>query len=200
MKTERLQPHPTQDRAAAVITAIAELRREVVSLRQVIDDARHPAPVPDWVPGREQDVQPAPLWPAPDTGDDARPHETPATEDAAITAAPAEQITRPEKQRTVTIAGQVVRTPVLTRTPRGKPLAIFPLAVATDNEPVEQHSILAFDARAAKARNSIRRGDQVEVIGYPHPREVPQPDGTTKTMSEVYAVRVIRQTDRKALV
>ena len=115
-------------------------------------------------------------------------------------AASTEQPTDPEKQRTITLAGTVERVPVLTRTPKGKPIAIFPLVVEAPDAQPTQHSILAFDARAAKARTNIRRGDQVEVIGYPHPRQVKQPDGSTKTVSEVYAVRVIRATDRKALV
>ena len=38
------------------------------------------------------------------------------------------------------------------------------------------------------------------VISYPHPREVKQPEGSSKLVSEVYAVRVIRASDRKALV
>ena len=178
---------PPPDRAAAIIAAIDQLREEVVSLRQVIYEASHPARPAEWVPGWEPQTPPAPLSPAPE----------PAA--AAVPAPTGEQSPPREKQKTVTLAGQVERVPVLTKTPRGKPLAMFSLVVS-DGEHQEQHSVLAFDERAAKARSAIHRGDEVEVIGYPHPREVKQADGTTKTVSEVYAVRVIRTSDRKALV
>ena len=178
---------PPQDRAAAIIAAIDQLREEVVTLRQVIYEAHHRPRVPDWLPGPPQDTPPAPG--APTLG--AAAETTPAP--------PVAPTSTPEKQHTVTVAGQVARVPVLTRTPRGKPLAKFELVVA-DGEHEEHHSILAFAARAAKARSAVRRGDDVEVIGYPHPRQVRQPDGTMKTVSEVYAVRVIRTSDRKALV
>ena len=191
MKTERSHPQPPPDRAAAIVAAIEGLRREVVSLRQVIYDAHHPSPLTDWVPGREPTQPPAPL---PSSAEPA----VAVTADAAGLVP--EQPTHAEKQKTITIAGQVERAPVLTRTPRGKPLAIFSLAVVTDGEPGEVHSILAFDARGAKARSNIRRGDRVGGMGYPHPLELPQPDGTTRTISEVYALRVIRTSDRKALV
>jgi hypothetical protein len=112
----------------------------------------------------------------------------------------AEDAAPPERQRAVTLAGTVDRNPTLTKTPKGRPLAFFPLTVTGEDETVEHHSVLAFDTRAQKARTGVRRGDDVEVIGYPHPREVKQADGSTVTVSEIYAVRVIRTSDRKAVV
>ena len=57
-------------------------------------------------------------------------------------------------------------------------------------ETTEWKTILAFGKRADALRGALRKGQQVEVIGYVHTREVLGHTGTPRTIEEIYAVAI----------
>ena len=100
---------------------------------------------------------------------------------------------QPERQR-VTLAGRLGASPSFRTTPKGQLLGRFPLAVH-DEDSTRWVQVLAFGQRAEKLRDETRlaKGEQVEVIGYPHPKHSKGKDGKTRVEVEVYAT-VIRRT------
>ena len=93
------------------------------------------------------------------------------------------------EQERVHLAGRVGQTPRLRTTPKGTLVAQFPLGVKAeaDIEQTTWHTIIAFQKRAEQVRDSLTKGDPVEVIGYVHERAIPRRDGTTRTVQEIYA-------------
>ena len=89
----------------------------------------------------------------------------------------------------VQLAGRVGQDPRLRTTPKGTLVAQFPLGVKdeADLDKTTWHTVVAFQKRAEQVRDSLKKGDPVEVIGYVHEREIPRRDGTTRTVREVYA-------------
>jgi hypothetical protein len=77
-----------------------------------------------------------------------------------------------EKQPYVTLTGRVAALPTFRTTPKSQQLvARFPLAVheAKDGEVVTSyHTVLAFGARAEKLRESLKLGEELQVMGYKH--------------------------------
>ena len=71
----------------------------------------------------------------------------------------------------------------------GQLIASFPLGVKdeADLNRTTWHTILAFRERAQQVKDTLKKGDPVEVIGYRHEREIPRRDGSTRTVHEVYA-------------
>lgn len=96
-----------------------------------------------------------------------------------------------QEQPRVDLRGRVGRDPFVRRTPRGTLLARFPLAVQEEGqEKTIWHQILSFGERAARVQETVKQGQKVTVVGYPHQREVPQKDGSVKIVEEIYAVVV----------
>ena len=97
---------------------------------------------------------------------------------------------QPERQR-VTISGRVGDQPRFRLSAKTKQtIATFPLGVHPAPDTTEWKTILAFGKRADALRGTLRTGQQVEVVGYVHTREVLGRTGTPRTIEEIYAVAV----------
>ncbi len=96
-----------------------------------------------------------------------------------------------ERQR-VQLAGRVGQNPRTRTTPKGTFIASFPLGVKdeADLNKTHWHQVLAFRERAQQVKDTLKKGDPVEVIGYRHEREIPRRDGSTRRVEEVYATVV----------
>ena len=103
----------------------------------------------------------------------------------------------PEGQLRVTLSGRIGAPPAFRTTPKGRLIGKFPLGVrATEGDAkMVWHQILVFGERAEQTRQSLKRGDAVEVIGYKHERQVPGRTGP-RTIKEVYATVVKPQKPR----
>lgn len=117
-----------------------------------------------------------------------------------LSAAPQEDespVQEQEKER-VTIRGRVGKAPVFRMTARrGMLIGSFPLGTHPDLETTVWHSVLVFGDRAQKLQEKgITRGQEIEVVGYPHEREIINRTGGKKTVTEIYAT-VIRTTLRQ---
>ncbi len=95
-----------------------------------------------------------------------------------------------DKQERVTLQGRVGRMPALRTTRTGKTVAQFPLAVRDEQNNTTWHTIVAFDERAKKLQEAVKKGDPVQVIGYKHVKEQQGKDGKLKRVEEIYAVVV----------
>src|SRR5215211_3783515 len=73
-----------------------------------------------------------------------------------------------ERER-LTLLGRVGAAPTARTTPKGTLVARFPLGVR-DGEATAWHQVLAFGKRAEQVRDTVHRGDTVEVVGYRHTR------------------------------
>jgi primosomal replication protein N len=95
----------------------------------------------------------------------------------------------PRERERVQLVGRLGQDPRLRTTPKGTLIASFPLGVKdeADLNKTTWHTVLAFQQRAAHVRDSLKKGDPVEVIGYVHERAIPRRDGTSRTVREVYA-------------
>lgn len=98
-----------------------------------------------------------------------------------------------ERER-VQLAGRLGQDPKMRTTPKGTLIASFPLGVKDEAnlDKTTWHTVLAFQKRAEQVRDTLKKGDPVEVIGYVHEREIPRRDGSTRTVREVYAT-IIKQ-------
>ena len=67
-------------------------------------------------------------------------------------------------------------------------MAQFPQGVKEDDiTKTTWHQVVAFNQRAAQVRDSLTKGDPVEVIGYVYEQAIARRDGTTRTLHEIYA-------------
>jgi single-stranded DNA-binding protein len=68
----------------------------------------------------------------------------------------------------------------------------FPLAVHHDDASTSWHTIRVFGDRAQRLQSSpdLAKGQQVEVIGYDHVRQVRARGGGTRDVHEIYAVAI----------
>lgn len=141
---------------------------------------------PHFPPVPVRDPRPADLIPttAPpvDAGGPVAP--TPGEEPAA-----GERV----EQERVTLTGRLGQDPTVRTTRNGVLVARFPLGVKdeTDLTKTIWHHVLAFRDRAAWVRDTLHRGDAVEVIGYRHEREIPGRNGP-RTVEEINAT-VVKQ-------
>ena len=92
------------------------------------------------------------------------------------------------EQERVTLIGRLGQNPRVRTTPKGTLIAQFPLGVKdeTDLTKTTWHQVLAFRTLAERARDTLKQGDAVEVIGYRHTREIPGRNGP-RTVEEIYA-------------
>ena len=91
----------------------------------------------------------------------------------------------------VTLTGRLGQNPRLRTTPKGTLVAQFALGVKDDTDLTKTtwHQVLAFQQRAEQVRDSLKKGDAVEVIGYHHHREIPGRNGP-RTVAQIYATVV----------
>ena len=102
-------------------------------------------------------------------------------------AARAEGAAAPEQER-VSLAGRVGQNPRVSRTPKGTLVARFPLGVKDEQDHTKTtwHQVYALRERAAQVRDSLSKGDPVEVIGYRQHRTITGRNGP-RTIEEIYA-------------
>jgi hypothetical protein len=98
----------------------------------------------------------------------------------------------------VKLVGRLGRTPTFRTTAAGKLIGKFPLAVHLENGETEWHDILAFGDRAATLQKRVeaeelKKGNEVEVVGYRHEREYKARSGETKTAREINSVAIVRR-------
>ncbi|MFD9604226.1 single-stranded DNA-binding protein [Streptomyces sp. NPDC059970] len=102
-----------------------------------------------------------------------------------------------ERER-VKLTGRLGRTPTFRTTAGGKFVGKFSLAVHTEDGETKWHDVLAFGDRAASLQKRVEtgqlnKGNEIEVVGYPHTREYTGRDGTPKTAQEIYLAAVKRR-------
>jgi len=97
-----------------------------------------------------------------------------------------------EERERVTLVGRIGYKPKFRETAKGTLVGQFALAVHEEPGQTSWHSIVTFGTRAQKLRESaLGKGDEVEVVGYPHEREKRnQKTGETKMVTEIYAAVV----------
>jgi len=94
----------------------------------------------------------------------------------------------------VTIRGRVGRTPRF-RTTQGRRLLIgqFPLAQHSAEGETTWHTVLVFGERAQRLQEKpIEKGQEIEIVGYPHDRERRTRDGLPRQVTELYATAIRR--------
>jgi hypothetical protein len=101
-----------------------------------------------------------------------------------------QEIGSEQEQLRLHLAGRVGADPVFRTTPKGTLVGRFPLAIHNPDNTTTWQQVLAFNARAEKLRDTIHKGDAVQVVGYVHEREGKGRDGQPRTIRELYAVTV----------
>src|SRR6185436_18957762 len=96
------------------------------------------------------------------------------------------------EQERVTLRGRIGKVPTFRTTGRrGLLVGSFPLAVHPDLEQTVWHTILVFGDRAGKLKEkNLAAGQEIEIVGYPHEREVQTRAGGKKTVTEIYATAI----------
>jgi single-stranded DNA-binding protein len=88
------------------------------------------------------------------------------------------------------LAGRVGADPTFRTTPKGTLVGRFSLAVHGPDHATTWFPVVAFNQRAERLRDSVKRGVAVNVVGYVHSRETGSRDGSPRTIREIYAVSV----------
>ena len=106
-----------------------------------------------------------------------------------------------EAEERVRVSGRLGRDPSFYTTRSGKRVAKFPLAVPQAEGQTSWHDVVAFDERADELKEragagQLGRGNAVDVVGYWHENQKPGKDGTARTVRDLYAVAVQKQTAR----
>ncbi|MEU0214334.1 single-stranded DNA-binding protein [Streptomyces sp. NPDC006265] len=113
---------------------------------------------------------------------------------------PAADTTEAKEQdgQRVKLVGRLGRTPTFRTTASDKLVGKFPLAVHLENGETEWHDILAFGQRADELQQRVeseqlKKGNEVEVVGYRHEREYKGRNGEMKKAREINSVAVVRR-------
>jgi single-stranded DNA-binding protein len=96
-----------------------------------------------------------------------------------------------EKAARVIITGRVGGEPRLRTTPKGVEIHKVFLAEHPKDSETVWHTLLGFGEKGQKLLSGLHKGQEIEVIGYPHTRQKPGNDGTLKEITEIY-VAVVR--------
>lgn len=96
---------------------------------------------------------------------------------------------QPEQER-LTVTGRVGAELSFRTTRNGVLIARFPVAVHREDGGTTWETVVVFGKKAERLRGALRKGQAVEVVGYPHDREVPKRDGGVKTVHEIYGAVV----------
>lgn len=107
----------------------------------------------------------------------------------AVNDEPVEAAPDPERER-IELSGRAGADPTFRTTPNGTLVGRFPLAVHETENTTTWHQIVAFNARAESLKGVVSRGAAVDIVGYLHRREVPAAEGTSRTVTEIYAASV----------
>ncbi len=94
------------------------------------------------------------------------------------------------EQPRIALSGRIGAQPHFRTTSQGTDILGFPLAVHDQPGKTQWHAIRVFGERARALRNSLLKGQTVEVVGYTHLRERTRRTGETETKEEVYAAAV----------
>lgn len=113
--------------------------------------------------------------------------ETPASTQAPPQTV--EQSDSPGHER-VNLAGRVGVEPRFRTTKNDTLICTFPLAVHEDDGSTKWHDIVAFKERALKLQGSLHKGQEIEIVGYIHTKQVPGKGGQPKEKREVWAAVV----------
>ena len=97
------------------------------------------------------------------------------------------------EQERLSLMGRVGAEPAFRTTPKGTLVARFPLAVHNPDNSTTWHQVLAFNQQAEKLKESVTKGEAVQVVGYMHTREGRGRDGQPRTIRELYAATVTRR-------
>lgn len=102
-----------------------------------------------------------------------------------------------EAEPRVQLTGRLGRTPTFRTSPRGTQIGSFSLAVHGQDGATTWHSIVAFGTRAEQlqhrvAQGELGKGQEVNVVGYQHTREMPTKTGS-RTVTEIHAVAVMKR-------
>ncbi len=92
-----------------------------------------------------------------------------------------------ERKQRIEVTGRAGREPKIQETAKGTKIAKFPLAEHPEGDegPTKWHTIVAFKDLAQKVSDTVKKGDEVKVIGYRNEREY-----NGKTIQEINAVVV----------
>jgi hypothetical protein len=146
----------------------------------------------DFVPGGLKSYQSQPSPEAPHAAPAQQP-SPPLTErpQRKRSAAGSERVAKTDREPSlrVTLTGRLGTEVTVRQTPKGQELGRFSLAIPTENGKARYETILVFGQRV-NAVQELHKGDAVEVIGYPHEREITGRDGGKKVRREVYATVV----------
>lgn len=102
-----------------------------------------------------------------------------------------------ETEPRVQLTGRLGRTPTFRTSPRGTQIGSFSLAVHREDGSTVWHSIVAFGTRAEQLKRraetgELTKGQEIDVVGYPHTREMPTKNGT-RTVTEIHAAAVVKR-------
>jgi hypothetical protein len=153
----------------------------------MIEKESHPYPhlpaLPDPWPKPPDVVPPPSALPV-----DARGESAPPVGGIAPTHEPTVETTTASERERVTLTGRLGQDPTLRTSRNGVLIARFPLGVKdeADLNKTTWHTVLAFRDRAAMVRDTLHRGDAVEIVGYKHQRDIPGRNGP-RTIEEIYA-------------
>jgi single-stranded DNA-binding protein len=116
----------------------------------------------------------------------------------AIEAPAQAETSEQDDQERVNLLGRIGHAPQYRTTPKGTLVASFSLGVHPEPGQTDWHRIVLFGDRAEKLREKgLGKGDEVQVVGYPHERErTNQQTGETKTVTEIYAAVVKKPKER----
>lgn len=116
----------------------------------------------------------------------------PPTPSAQVVPGPTPEPVRAEGpgQERLTFLGRVGSNIAFRTTAKGVLVARFPMAVRTDDGETTWETVIAFGDKAERLRDSVQRGDPIEIVGYAHAREVQRRDGSSRTVREIYAAVV----------
>ncbi|MEU1286697.1 single-stranded DNA-binding protein [Kitasatospora sp. NPDC005856] len=122
-----------------------------------------------------------------------RPEDAPPKQQDGQTHEAAEA--EPER---VKLTGRIGRTPTTRETAGGKLVAKFPLALHNEDGTTTWRDVLAFNERAAALAKRVeagelKKGSEIDVVGYPHERQYTGRDGTPKTAQEIYSVAITKR-------
>lgn len=96
---------------------------------------------------------------------------------------------KPERQPRLRVVGRVGAPPSFRTTRNGKLVGRFPVA-EHDGDATKWHTVFVFNERAQRLQDALRKGDQVEVVGYVHRQEKTGRDGQPRVVEQVYAAAV----------
>ncbi len=117
------------------------------------------------------------------------PTDHPEPQDATLQTSLPEP--RQTKQPRVSYSGRLGTDPRCRTTPREVLVCSFPVAERQEGfDKPKWRNTVTFKALAQRVKETMKKGDMVDVIGYEHPKTRKGKDGKTRHETEIYAVVV----------